>query len=160
MFDFSEPVGFTIFCDDIREEMGGKGSLIGIYESVMLIHLPLPTALPKFGFHIEILEPAKLALERDFPIEINIHLPGDEDDKPSYFGTVPADPEGARAELDNLPWQPTGTRPLLAHRTFNFIVAPIRLKEPGAIRVTAKYKEDVLRCGSLQVIQGEIRSPS
>jgi hypothetical protein len=27
--------GYTIFCDDIREEIGGKVSLIGIYAGTM-----------------------------------------------------------------------------------------------------------------------------
>jgi len=153
MFDFSEPIGFTIFCDDIRDEVGGKTSLIGTYQSVMVIHAPFPATLPKFGFHIEILESAELAMERDFPIEISIYLPGDDEDKPSLSGTLPADPDGAKATLDNLPWRPTGMRPLIAHVTLNWIASPFPLKEPGAIRVLAKYKSDIIRCGSLQVIR-------
>src|SRR5229473_6840352 len=117
----------------------------------MVIHAPFPAILPKFGFHIEILEPAKLALERDFPIEINIYLPGDADDKPSLSGTLPPDPDGTKATHDNLPWRPT--RPLIAHVTLNWIASPFPLKEPGAIRVLAKYKSEIIRCGSLQVIR-------
>jgi hypothetical protein len=150
MFDFNEPVGFTIFCDDIRQEVGGKTSLIGIYNGVMLIHSTFPATLPKFGFRIEFLEPAQLALERDFTVEFRIYLPGDEDDEPSLLAPLEPEPEQARAALENLP-PPTGQR-LVAHVISNLVATPFVLKEPGMIRVRAKYKDNDLRCGSLRVI--------
>ncbi len=152
MFDFSEPVGFTIFCDDIREEASGKISFIGAYDAAMVIHVPFPATLPKFGFHIRIYEPANFITERDFPIEISIHLPGDAEHEPSLSQILPADPQAAKTELANLPWRPKGERPLLARTTLNWIAAPFVLKEPGAIRILANYKGDSLRCGTLQVI--------
>jgi hypothetical protein len=150
MFDFSEPVGFTIFCDDIRDEIGEKTSLIGVYHGVMMIHGAFPATLPKFAFHITILAQAKFMLERDLPIEFGVFLPGDEEGKPSYSSILPADPVSARAEYDNLPWQPSG--PLIAHITLRWVVAPFILKGPGTIRVLARYKGDQIRCGTLQVI--------
>src|SRR5438874_8512135 len=152
MFDFNEPVGFTIFCDDIRSELEGKTSLIGIYDgAAMFIHVAFPTALPKFGFHIKIYEPANFESERDFPVKINIYLPGDEEGRPSLSAELPANPEAARAELVKMLEHPTGKHSLLARITFNWIVSPLILKEPGVIRVFANYKGDSLRCGSLRV---------
>jgi hypothetical protein len=159
MFDFAEPVGFTIFCDDIREETSGKISFIGAYDTAMVIHVAFPATLPKFGFHIRIYEPANVAVERDFPIEIGIYLPGDAADEPSLSNVLPADPQAARTELANLPWRPTGERPLLARITLNWIVSPLVLKEPGTIRVLANYKGDILRCGALQVIPATAVAP-
>jgi hypothetical protein len=161
MFDFSEPVGFTIFCDDIRGEVEGKTSLIGIYDAAMFIHVAFPARLPKFGFHIQIYEPANLESERDFPVEINIYLPGDEEGRPSLSAELPANPEAARSELaKKLGEHPTGKRSLLARITFNWIVSPLVLKEPGVIRVFANYKGDSLRCGSLRVIPAETLTPA
>jgi hypothetical protein len=155
MFDFSEPVGFTIFCDDIREEASGKLNLIGTYDKVMVIHVPFPVTLPKFGFHIRIYTPASLEVERDFPINVIVYLPGDETDTPSLSSMLLADPEAAKSGLENLPWQPTGEHPLLARITLNWILSPLILKEPGIIRVLADYKGDSLRCGSLRVISAD-----
>ena len=150
----------TIFCDDIREEIGGKTSFIGAYDAVMVIHAAFPAVLPKFGFHIRLYEPANLITERDFPIELSIHLPGDPEREPSLSQVLPADPEAARAELARLPWRPTGERPLLARITLNWIASPsVFLKEPGAIRVLANYKGDILRCGTLQVIPATAVTP-
>jgi hypothetical protein len=154
MFDFSEPIGFTIFCDDIRQEMGGKISLIGIYSGIMFIHRPFPTTLAKFGFHIELFEPAELAAKRDFPIEISVRLPGDDEGR--LFFTVSSDPEQVKATLDDLPWQPlTGEGPLLAQMRFNQIVSPFVIQEPGLIQVRAKYKDDEIKCGTLRVEAGD-----
>lgn len=121
----------------------------------MVVHGVFPTTLPKFGFHIWISEPANLVTTRDFPIEINIYLPGDAEDKPSLSAVVPADQEAAKTALADLPWHATNQSQLLARSTFNWIVSPLVLKEPGVIRVRAKYAGDSLRCGSLQVVSAE-----
>src|SRR5689334_2514785 len=113
MFEFTEPVGFTIFCDDIRQEIGNKESYIGVYAGAMLIHVAFPVTLQKFGFHVFIFEPVDTAIRRDFPIKISIYLPGDAEDQPSLSAEIPADPEAARAGLDNLPWKPSGKYPVL-----------------------------------------------
>lgn len=39
---------FTIVCDDIREEIGGKTSLMGVYSDIILRSLPV--VLPKLSF--------------------------------------------------------------------------------------------------------------
>jgi len=40
---------FCIFCDDIRQEVGNKLSILGIYEGDIVFSVPPPAALPKFG---------------------------------------------------------------------------------------------------------------
>src|SRR5271166_3714062 len=160
MFDFDEPVGFTIFCDDIREEASGKTSLIGVYEAAMVLHTPFPAVLPKFGFHITICEPSRLTVERDFPIKIEIFLPGDMDTEPSYSFSLPGDPEAAKTALANLPWRPIGDQPPVARLVLKPIVSSMVLKEPGIIRVRAIYKGDRLRCGALPVIPAEALTPA
>ena len=42
------PHGSVIFCDDIRDEVGGKRSLMGIYDAEMRFSEPSPAALPTF----------------------------------------------------------------------------------------------------------------
>jgi hypothetical protein len=152
MFDFNEPVGFTIFCDDIRQEIGGKISLIGIYYGIMYIHGPFPATLPKFGFHITIFEPAELASKRDFPIQVGIFLPGDDEHESSLSLSVSHDPKQAKTVLDDFPSPPTGEGPLLARIPLSQIVSPFIIREPGLIRVRAKYKDDDLRLGTLRAV--------
>lgn len=46
-----EPRIETVFCDDIREEVGNKRSLMGIYHSEMFVH-DFPTVLPRLCFYV------------------------------------------------------------------------------------------------------------
>jgi hypothetical protein len=43
-----ERYGYSIFCDDIRNEPGGKLSFVGCYNAVMLTAPRFPIVLPKF----------------------------------------------------------------------------------------------------------------
>ena len=44
--------GMTIFCDDIREELSGKISLIGVYGGDLVVNAPFPLWLPRICFLI------------------------------------------------------------------------------------------------------------
>jgi hypothetical protein len=53
--------GYSIFCDDIRNEVGGKLSFIGCYNAVMFVPSQFPCLLPKFCVHFFMLSPAGFA---------------------------------------------------------------------------------------------------
>ena len=46
----------TTFCDDIRHEVGGKFSYIGIYSDKMLVS-PVPSVLPKLCLAMSVITP-------------------------------------------------------------------------------------------------------
>jgi len=48
----------TIFCDDIRHEVGGKISFIGVYSEALLVP-SFPITLPKLCLSIKIITPAE-----------------------------------------------------------------------------------------------------
>src|SRR5271169_3055754 len=75
--DPPEIYGYTIFCDDIRQEIGGKFSYIGVYNGFMFIHGSLPVTLPKFCLSITFLQRREI-LEAN--IGLRIFLPGETDD--------------------------------------------------------------------------------
>jgi hypothetical protein len=67
--------GYSIFCDDIRNEPGGKLSFIGCYNGVIFISGQFPLVLPKLCVHTHIFSPAS----RPFgSIVVRCYLPGDE----------------------------------------------------------------------------------
>jgi hypothetical protein len=53
-----EPYGVTIFCDDVRDELFNKKTLIGVYTGELLIGGEFPALLPTFGM-MTILSPLK-----------------------------------------------------------------------------------------------------
>lgn len=58
----------TLFCDDIRQEIGGKISLIGVYSGVLLVP-EFPATLPKMCVWINIV---MLAVE--LPSYLNLYV--------------------------------------------------------------------------------------
>ncbi|WP_133510302.1 DUF6941 family protein [Candidatus Thiosymbion oneisti] len=48
----------TLFCDDIRHEMGGKLSFIGVYSGELLVPA-FPVTLPKLCLFVNIVTPAE-----------------------------------------------------------------------------------------------------
>ena len=57
------PYGLTIFCDDIRQEVNGKLTLVGCYGSDLHILGTYPAVLPTLAAHINIRLPFSLAIE-------------------------------------------------------------------------------------------------
>lgn len=55
-----EIFGHAIFCDDIRFEMGGKASYMGIYGHDMTISGPKPALLPKLSIAAHIFIPSEI----------------------------------------------------------------------------------------------------
>ncbi|MBN9332975.1 hypothetical protein [Devosia sp.] len=75
----SEPYGYTIFCDDIRQEVGGKLSFMGAYNGDLHILTGEPFTLPKLAAGmtvvvpegIQITEPIAFALLHEVDGETN-----------------------------------------------------------------------------------------
>lgn len=136
-------LGHTIFCDDIRQEVGGKFSCIGIYASKMILHKPFPFRLPKFGFVITYRQKISVPLKN---VVIKVHLPGYEDTDDE--GVI-----GAEMGLGSESLPPdSGPYVML---TTNILAVGLLLKAPGAFRVRAYREDDVLKMGALNVEYGE-----
>lgn len=137
------PYGYTIFCDDARQEIGGKVSLIGIYASTIDIPKAPPFTLPKFCFSIHYMERPDESTE---PVELRIYLPGEEEDAPSFKVSLPI--EQMRAIR---PPGETSYPDQLMHMGINWIVAPLEIKDTGRIRVRA-YRGDLeIKLGTIPV---------
>src|SRR4030095_11746465 len=78
LLDPPDLVGHTIFCDDIRQEVGGKFSYIGVYSGQMIIHGTCPVTLPKLCLAITFTQRREIFVAN---IGIQIFLPGEADDE-------------------------------------------------------------------------------
>lgn len=137
--DTPDVFGSSVFCDDIREEVGGKASLIGVYMGGMLVHSPFPAAIPRFGIAISLWQRHAKFVPN---VELRIYLPGDDDDKPSIIshaeaggGTVP------EASEENS---------YLVMRA-NLTMTNLVLKRAGKIKVRALINGTLIPLGSLPV---------
>jgi hypothetical protein len=134
-----EPLAITTFCDDIRYEVGGKHSLIGIYRDDLLLQgVTFPTTLPKLALSVT------LVLHSSDPVlsmDIQISLPGEREDAPQYV-----------AHLDTQMGPDTdASTDKRRYLNFHFILAPITFKEPGPIKVRVHQQNHVIKAGTLNV---------
>ncbi|WP_134188295.1 MULTISPECIES: hypothetical protein [unclassified Methylosinus] len=142
-----EPTGYTIFCDDIRSEVGGKISLIGCYSGVMLVSGHFPIIIPKFGLSITCIS----AMEKLRQFEIKVFLPLDPDDKPSIAENIALPPDGVDAFEPFVPdSDPDVLR--LAFVTRNFILSPLEIRAEGNIKVRIVHNERLVKAGALRVL--------
>ena len=121
----------TSFCDDIREEISGKITLVGVYGVEIQFDGELPLALPKFGFNIT----ATFDLEdRDNIADsrLRVFIPGDPMDQPTIDGETGwmppsgGPPEGSDLYIDSTPR-------ITCH--LHFVLAPFFVPGEGVIRV-------------------------
>jgi len=69
-----KPTGQTIFCDDIRQEIGGKLTFVGVYSNSMIIFTDDERViLPTFSFSSRILIPTKYRFSKAV-VALKIHF--------------------------------------------------------------------------------------
>lgn len=142
------PFGSSIFCDDIRHEIGGKRTYVGVYQNSMIVNGGFPATLTKFCIAIDF---KTRPSDPDVPLTLRVSFPGDDPDKPTVNERVNI--EEVRAEMAKIPIPPHFDDPIIP-LTFEFNFAPLVIREPGLIRVRALAGETEIKLGSIEVRQG------
>lgn len=144
------PYGFCVFCEDVRQEVNGKQTFVGVivgYEITILG--TLPTRIGKFSIHTTYRQRVTDGLD---PVTLEIHMPGDDDDKPT-----------ARAELlieetvAKLPTPPPDSDDHIFGMGMGFEFNPLEIRQEGRINVSAVKAGKRYKLGSLRVLS---RPPS
>lgn len=136
--------GTTIFCDDIRQELGGKHIFIGIYDDALISHIPFPIVMPSFSFAVKILEPVT---EIGSKMELKIFGPSESSEAQDTIFEVEA-PIERWNEAD-----PLNKDFEAQYITSSFLIklSPFRINSDGFLRVRAYRNGDELKLGSLCV---------
>jgi hypothetical protein len=138
--------GYSIFCDDIRNEAGGKLSFIGCYNGVIFISGRFPLVLPKLCVHTHIFSPASQPFNS---IMVRCYLPGDE--RPFSEEPIETPKRSEQTELVANLKTDTGA-PLFIVAATSLIFTPLELRSSGLMRVRALIDaEHELRLGSLRI---------
>jgi hypothetical protein len=150
--DRNKAWGFALFGDDVRLELGGKLSLMGMYQADMFFpsSMPLPITLPRVSIIIMYYE-IHGAIGEDLSFKVTY---GPEK-------TLLADIPVSRKDL--LEGQALAPKPLVedaedAERIFNIRMpinlSPLQINEMGRLRVRAHYSDGkILKLGSLGLKQ-------
>jgi len=145
----STPSGSVVFCDDIRQEVGGKVSFIGVYGGDMILNAPLPASVLSLCLAISYVE--RLG-ESSEPVELRIYFPGDDKDKPTRRARIPIEQMREEATAASIA---KGT--LLVARVMARI-SPALIRQEGDISAHAYRGDDEVELGALEVTVREAQA--
>jgi hypothetical protein len=137
----STPSGYSLFCDDIRQEDNGKQILIGLYHGDMLVE-SFPILLPTFRVLIRYQERIN---ESRLPIKFVVTVPDEAgNDTPVFQADMP------RESLDSVPAPSDNVDDPFATLNLNAVFSPLILYQ-GRIKVRAYRGDDEIRLGTLRI---------
>lgn len=149
--DRNKAWGFTLFADDLRVEIGGKASLIGLYQADIFFpdSIAFPFQIAKFFLMIMYYE-TKGSIRDDVTFKVTF---GDENQNvielPIARKDLEPSPEEQFAE-DVLPED----RERILHSRIPIMLSPFIVPKTGRLRVRAHYSDgSVLKLGSISVRQ-------
>jgi hypothetical protein len=130
------------FCDDVRQEIGGKFSLIGCYSGAIQVH-PMPSVLPKLCALVKVYTP----IEKPFG-KLVIRL---------LRGEVPiAEIPFACEKMATPGTYALGARWAMFYGVFS--MSPFQVEAPCVLRVEADTEEGILLGGVTQIIGADATS--
>jgi hypothetical protein len=144
--------GYSIFCDDIRQEVHGKLSFIGIYVGTMIVHVPFPTTLPKFYIYANYCQPYEGNSPKINSMDFQVWLPGNVSDAPSISAPVfRSDQQQLPPPPDQLPiWDDSDVETVLRFAVPIWL-EPLVIPVAGRIKVRAVVDGTVTKLGALKV---------
>ena len=129
----------SIFCDDIRQEIGGKYSLIGCYNAELILQAVLPAALPKLCCAIRLVTP----IDCPFVGVVFRAFAGDkllaESNAMSLSSKDVPKTDGGEAAKHLV---------LSAHMTFS----PLLIEDSHVLRIEAETEDESFECGRLMIV--------
>jgi hypothetical protein len=134
--------GLTVFCDDIRNEVDGKVTHVGIYNGNMIFGVPFPVTMPKLGISVTLI----LAPDEDANYSFQVYLPGDQEGMPTIIFDAPGE-----AIRDSFPMSEMAEHDPRFAIKVNGIFSPLVLSQEGYIEVRAVKGDEYLRVGRLKV---------
>jgi hypothetical protein len=137
------PSAIAVFCDDIRQEIGGKVSFIGIYQQSLISPAPFPMTLPRlcvsvfYAHYVEDdLEPVKIRAK--FAVT-NTTL---------FEAELPVDHLKPKPPLINV----TGAKAAALMTRFDLIFSPLAVPQQSTIEIDVIKGKLNLVAGSLELL--------
>ncbi|MDN4052523.1 hypothetical protein QPK32_05510 [Massilia sp. YIM B02763] len=144
MIKLNSPYIHAIFCDDVRTEIGGKLSLMGIYQgSLQISAAAFPVVIPKICAVVEARTPATSPLEK---LHIKVLL--DE--------TILAEEDFSSDQLASLKSDDTSQ---YATAGIIFSIQPFVVSKSGILRVRAETADGEIGVGGIKVNLSSTENP-
>lgn len=133
----SEPYGYALFCEDVRNEVGGSQSYIGVINSGGVIAPQYPLHMPKLGVVTMFIQDAREPIEAmDFVV---------------YFQADGKEQEElVRASAEAQPGRDASEMPgRITKISAILMLSPLVIAEPGVMRVRAYRQGREFKLGAL-----------
>ena len=139
--------GYTIFCEDIRQEVDGKLTYVGVFGDEIRFTGEFPVQLPRMALGIVYIQRRKVLVP---PSKIFVFLPGDEDEKPSVVADLP------QAQIEELIAKNPSADPITDETVTAFRgqigMLNLPLMQAGMIKVRAVRNDCLVRLGAIKVV--------
>jgi hypothetical protein len=146
--DRNKAWGFALFGDDVRSEVGGKISLMGLYQSEMLFphSAKFPIAVPKLIIQIMYYEIVG-AIRGDFTFKVTYGA------KQDPVAELPLQRKDIMVPPPVQPDEDLADEPQrILHLRLPIVLAPFPIAEAGRLKVRAHYEDGaILKLGSLAI---------
>lgn len=144
----SPTFGYTLFCDDVRREVGGKLSFMGVYGGAMQVS-QLPTHIAKLFAVSTYTQSIEEALPSKLTLKIFRSTEKDEDDELMFENDIPINRERS----------PPPDAVVFRTRVISQM-AGLHISEPCTIRVRF-YRDDIeVRAGVLTIKLSNLQKPT
>lgn len=129
----------AIFCDDARQEISGKTTLVGIYQGQCLVP-QFPCTLPKLCINLSISAPRS-----EMPKSVSV--------KGTFAGEEVMSMSLDNAQIDSIINANPSPRPERKRMMLGLmaIMSPFNLKEPGRLALHVMVDGEDLPCDSLDI---------
>jgi hypothetical protein len=145
--DTPDAWGYTLFCDDIRAEIGDKLTYVGTYSGRMLGDV-FPFVLPRIALGIVYYQRCNKVI---LPIRYWIFLPGDAEEKPSIVEDYPQDKSRDAIKEGEALVARLGTDAAFTTSHSRLSLVDVTIRQPGLIRVRAVRGDELIRLGTLEI---------
>jgi hypothetical protein len=136
--------GFSLFCDDIRAEVGGKISVMGIYQADMIFTQDPPIVLPKFAILVKYYETPGVFTD---DVVLKVFFPGDEKDAPTLAIPIPRQ----SMQIGEPQYEMEEGQEHVFSLAAPVVMAPFQVTKYGFLKVRAACGDAVTNLGSLML---------
>jgi hypothetical protein len=138
MTKLAGPYLHVLYCDDIRQEIGGKITFVGVYNGFLRVE-ESPVVLPKLSIHATFIVPADQTVEG-----LKFRLIRD-DAEVAVFDSPPME---ISVPKDDVP---------ITRRNYslNIGIAPFPIEGPSLLRVVAESSLGTFASGGLRILVGK-----
>ena len=130
-----KPFGLTIFCDDIRREVGGKLTFVGVYGANLEIVGQLPTIIPMLSCVVQIIIPFGFQYQK---FRLTIKMISDKKETTITDITSPPGPSAS-------------TEDRVIKQLLTTTISPFFVEEEGRLTVRAYFDEMEVKLGALDI---------